>query len=157
MGMVQTLVAFLGRALLSIIFIASGANKVFNFQGTLTYFNQALNDWLALNVGNQMLQGLIEWGLANASMLLAVGAAIEIIAGLMVFLGIWTRLGAFLLIVFLIPVTLVFHHFWQLLGADRELQMIMFLKNVSIAGGLLVLLAFGNGPKKSPKKDEKKV
>jgi putative oxidoreductase len=47
----------------------------------------------------------------------------------------------------LIPTTMVFHHFWELQGADRALQMIHFMKNISILGGLLIVLALGKGYK----------
>ncbi len=145
MSMIQSLVAFLGRALLSIIFIASACGKIFDWNGTVLYFNQGLTDWLALSVGNNFLQQTLEWSLAHSSTLLLAGVVFELLGGLMVFLGIWTRVGALLLILFLVPTTLVFHHFWQLSGADHQMQMIQFMKNVSICGGLLYLLAMGKG------------
>jgi putative oxidoreductase len=92
-----------------------------------------------------MVQHLLEWSLDNAAFLLAVAIALELVGGLMIFLGIWVRLGALFLVIFIIPVTIVFHHFWQLHGADRTLQMIMFMKNLSIFGGLLYLIAWGKG------------
>jgi putative oxidoreductase len=55
-------------------------------------------------------------------------------------LGYFARFGAFLLLVFLIPTTLIFHS-----NFGDQIQMIMFMKNVSMFGGLLVLLAVGAG------------
>ncbi|MBS0603750.1 MAG: DoxX family protein [Verrucomicrobia bacterium] len=154
MSIIQSLVAFIGRALLSIIFIASAIHKIADWQGTLQYLVQALTDWLALSAGNAMIQNGVEWALSNASLLLTLAVVFELIGGLLVFLGLWTRLGALLLILFLIPATLVFHHFWQLQGADRQMQMINFMKNVSITGGLLFLLAVGKGRKCSSGHDK---
>ncbi len=147
MNGIQTLIAFLGRALLSIIFISSGIAKILDWQGTEQYYNQGLNNLLALNVGSSSLQGAIEFGLEHAFILLMLGTIFEILGGVLVFLGIWVRFGALLLLIFLIPATLIFHHFWQLQEPERQMQMINFMKNVSIFGGLLIVLAFGKGRK----------
>ena len=141
--MIQSLIAFLGRALLSIIFIASAVQKIFDWDGTMQTVTMAMTDWLALNVGGGMIQRLIELAMPHIPLLLTVAIIFELLGGLCVFLGLWTRLGALLLIVFLISTTLLFHHFWQLQGPDRQVQMINFMKNVSIADGLLFVLAVG--------------
>ena len=141
--MIQSFVAFVGRALLSIIFISSALHKIFDWQNTLQTVTQGMTDWLALSVGTGGMQSLIEMAMPHVSLLLTIAVIFELLGGLFVFLGLWTRLGALLLILFLIPTTLLFHHFWQLQGPDREVQMINFMKNVSIAGGLLFLLAVG--------------
>jgi putative oxidoreductase len=82
------------------------------------------------------------------SLVLAIGATVLLFAGgLMVALGLRARIGTFLLMVFLIPTTMLFHDWWSLDPADpvyRE-QAIQFLKNVAILGGLLMVLAFGGG------------
>jgi putative oxidoreductase len=147
MNFIQSLIAFLGRVLLSIIFIASGINQILSWQGTQQYLTQGLTNWLTISVGNPNLQSAVEFGLANAFSLLLIAVIFQIIGGLFVFLGLWIRLGALLLILFLIPTTIVFHHFWDFQGADREMQMINFMKNVSILGGLLFVLALGKGYK----------
>jgi putative oxidoreductase len=143
MSMIQSLVAFLGRALLSIIFISSAVHQIIDWQGTMEYFDQELTDWLTLSIGSDLIQGVIEWSLANTFILLLAGVIFELVGGLLVFLGFWVRLGALLLFIFMIPTTLLFHHFWDLEGFDRQMQMINFMKNVSISGGLLFLLALG--------------
>lgn len=147
MNAIQSLVGFLGRALLSIIFISSAIHMLFDWQATQQYFCQGLSDWLALSVGQAWIVNGVEWAIANASAVLLAGVLFQLIGGLMVFLGLWVRLGALLLLIFLVPTTLVFHHFWQLQDPDRQLQMVMFMKNVSIFGGLLYVLAMGKGCK----------
>ena len=153
MHAMQSLIGFLGRALLSIIFILSAAHQIFFWQETLQFFTQAMTNWLALSVGSEFLQHFLEWGLANVTLLLGVAVIFELVGGLMVFLGLWPRLGALLLFLFMIPTTLVFHDFWQLQGPDRMLQMTMFIKNVSIAGGLLIVMAYGRGCKSEQQND----
>jgi putative oxidoreductase len=115
-----------GRVLLSIIFVLSALGKLFNFGGTAGMMSAK--------------------GLPTASLLLVVALAFELVGGLSVLTGFKTRLGAILLVIFLVPVTLVFHNFWAYQGMEQQMQMANFLKNVAIAGGLLLLLAFGPGP-----------
>ena len=57
-----------------------------------------------------------------------------------------TFLMAALLLIFLIPATLIFHGFWAIEGEEQGIQMAMFMKNLSIGGGLLFLIGSGAGP-----------
>lgn len=68
------------------------------------------------------------------------------LGGVSVLAGWKTRWGVTALLAFLAPVTVVFHGFWAYSGAEAQLQMIQFLKNLAIAGGLLALGAAGPGP-----------
>ena len=71
---------------------------------------------------------------------LVAAIALEILGGLSVLLGIKTRWGAAMLIVFLIPATLIFHT-----NLGTEIEQAMFLKNLGILGGLLMLIRYGGG------------
>jgi putative oxidoreductase len=64
----------------------------------------------------------------------------EVGGGLSVLVGYKTKLGAWALFLFLIPTTLIFHH-----NVGDKMQMIMFLKNLAIMGGLLQLALHGAG------------
>ncbi|MES2121385.1 MAG: DoxX family protein [Chlamydiota bacterium] len=145
MSVIQSLIGFLGRALLSLIFLASGINQILNWDTTLQLLQRTLNDSLVSAMQNPLLSQGIEWAAGQAFVLLVLAVVFQLLGGLMVFLGINTRFGAMLLLLFVIAATGLFHQFWALQGADRDLQMIMFLKNVSIAGGLLFIIAYGNG------------
>jgi len=79
------------------------------------------------------------------TVLLAAATALELLGAISVLTGWKARWGAAALVVFLIPVTLVFHNFWAYQGAEAQLQTIQFLKNVSIGGGLLAIFAAGPG------------
>ncbi len=149
--MIQSFVGFIGRALLSIIFISSAVHKFMDWPGTMQYFHLALTDRLAISVGHDCVQGIVEWSIANAFALLLAGTLFELLGGLFVFLGFCTRLGSLLLIVFLISATLLFHNFWDIQGPERQMQMINFMKNVSICGGLIYILAMGKGGKRAKK------
>lgn len=147
MNLIQGVVAFLGRFFLSLIFISSGINQIMNWQETELEMTNAFHDCLNLTMGVDFVQNILLFGVSSISFLLVSAIFLQIVGGLSVLLGIKVRLGAFLLIVFLAPATLLFHHFWLLQGPDRQQQMIELMKNVSILGGLFVLLAYGKGKK----------
>ena len=79
------------------------------------------------------------------TVLLAAATVLELLGAISVITGWKARWGAAALVAFLIPVTLVFHNFWAAQGAEAQLQMSQFLKNVSIGGGLLAIFAAGPG------------
>jgi putative oxidoreductase len=70
---------------------------------------------------------------------------IELGAGLLLVVGWKARWAAFLIFLFTIPVSLVFHNFWAMEGAQAAMNQIQFLKNLSIMGGMLMVAAFGPG------------
>src|SRR5512140_1204850 len=79
------------------------------------------------------------------TVLLAAATAIEILGAISVLTGWKARWGAAGLVAFLVPVTLVFHNFSAYQGAEGQLQMVQFLKNVGIGGGLLAIFVVGPG------------
>jgi putative oxidoreductase len=80
-------------------------------------------------------------------LLVPLSGVIAIVGGLSVVLGFHARWGAALLILFLIPVTLMMHPFWNIQDpAMAQMQEVSFMKNVSILGGTLFLVYFGAGP-----------
>lgn len=141
--MIQSIFDFLGRALISIIFIFSAGHKILDWNNTEQFLHQTLTDWMPVTFGSPSMQGGLDWALANTTTLLCLAVLFELIGGLLVFLGLWVRLGAFLLVCFLFASTLVFHHFWDFAEPQRQIEMVSFMKNVSIMGGLLFILARG--------------
>ncbi len=156
MFILQSLIAFLGRAALSLIFIAAGVKTLLDWHLKEQELVNVLHDWMSFNLGVDWMQQSLEFALTSTTILLAAAVFCQIVGGLLVFLGISVRLGALLLILFMAPATFLFHHFWTLLGPDREMQTVLFMKNLSILGGLLILFAYGkrgSGPivhEKSP-------
>jgi putative oxidoreductase len=119
-------VALLGRILISAIFILGGANFFASFHS---------------------MEGLVRGaGIPLPAFSTACAAVLEFFGGLAILAGFRTRLAAWLLFLFLIPTTLLFHNFWAVQGAQRIDQLVNFQKNLAIMGGLLVLAAFGSGP-----------
>lgn len=135
MSFLQNLVVLAARVALSQIFILAGVNHLTNWNGTIQYMT-----------GKGMAEGVLGGsGVAFVYVMLAGAVAFLLLGGLSVLLGIRARWGAVLLVLFLIPVTLIFHDFWHCAGQERVMQMTNFMKNTGLGGGALMVLAFGSG------------
>jgi putative oxidoreductase len=87
---------------------------------------------------------------------LIMGArALQLIAGTALVLGIYPRVSAIALLLFLIPATLMAHAFWQVVGTSLyPVQLINFLKNVCMAGGLVFVAATKDQPVLLPRSSQ---
>ena len=111
----------IGRVLLGLIFLVSAVNKLADPQGTQQYMTMMGMTWMTT------------WFYIGA-------VAVELGGSLSLLLGYRAKAGGWLLFFFMIPTTLIFHtHF-----ADPN-QLIHFLKNLSIMGGLLYVAQYGAG------------
>ena len=142
MRALQAIIAFLGRACISIIFISSAFHKIIDWQATQRGLVGLLCDWQGYVSYSIELQRFFGALLSWVPTILGVVTAIELIGGFMVLLGLKPRLGAFLLLIFFIPTTILFHQFWFLEGIRREMQITIFLKNIAIMGALFLIVAF---------------
>jgi putative oxidoreductase len=96
---------------------------------------------------NQAIQYAASQGVPLASIAVPLSGIMAIAGALSVLLGYHARIGAWLLVLFLIPVTLMMHAFWRVTDpAMAQTQMIMFMKNLSMLGGALLITQFGAGP-----------
>jgi putative oxidoreductase len=86
-------------------------------------------------------------GVPLASIAVPLSGVVAIAGGLSILLGYRAKLGAWLIAVFLVPVTLMMHKFWLVQDPMMaQIQMILFMKNVSMLGGALLISQFGAGP-----------
>ena len=113
-------VVLAARLLLSILFIFAGFGKLTDIGGTAGWFGSI--------------------GLPLPTVAAVVVGLLEFFGGLAILVGFKTRIAAIAIAVFTIAATLVAHTNF----AD-QIQLLMFLKNLSITGGLLVLATFGPG------------
>lgn len=121
----SNLMALFGRQLFSIIFVLSSAS----------HFKRATVEYAA------------QHGVPMASVLVPLSGIIALAGGLSVLLGYQTRLGAWLLTLFLIPVTLTMHNFWAAPDPRAfQVESALFLRNVALLGGALLIGHFGGGP-----------
>jgi putative oxidoreductase len=116
---VQKVAELGGRILLSVLFLLSGLGKISAYVGTAAYM-------ASLGVPGALLPAVI---------------ATEVLGALAIIVGWKTRVIAFLLAGYSLLTAVIFHS-----NFGDQIQMIMFLKNVSIAGGFLLLMANGSGP-----------
>lgn len=115
----------LGRFCFSLIFLMA----------PLGHFSQAY-------IGYAAQQGVPAPGL-----LVPLSGVIATVGALSVTLGYKAKIGAWLLIVFLVPVSFMMHNFWALTDPMmRGMQMALFMKNVSMFGAALLIAHFGAGP-----------
>jgi len=125
MQKIERFAPLLGRIFLAFIFLMSGLEKIGNWDQTAGYMASKEMPMIPLFL---------------------VGAIfLEVLGGLSVLLGWKARVGAAGLLVFLVPTTLIFHNFWALEGMEQQAQMINFLKNLAILGGLFLILGLGPG------------
>jgi len=121
----QNITVLAGRILLGLLFLVSGFGKIAGFDGTVGYISA---QHLPLPALAAVLTIVVE-----------VGGGIALVTGL------WTRQAALALAGFTLLTAFIFHAFWSAPDAATTMQQIQFLKNLSIAGGLFVLAAFGPG------------
>jgi len=86
-------------------------------------------------------------GIPLASVLVPVSGIMAILGGLSILLGFHGKLGAWLLVLFVVPVTFTMHNFWAVKDPMmQQVQMAMFLKNISMLGSALFFAQIGTGP-----------
>jgi putative oxidoreductase len=121
---VGSFVILAGRILFSAIFIMSGS----------LHFSQAEIGYAA------------QAGVPMAKLLVPASGILALVGGLSILLGYKAKIGAWLLVLFLVPVTLLMHNFWAVKDPMMaQMQMAMFLKNVTMLGGALLISQFGAG------------
>ena len=118
MNQIQSIAAPAGRILIALMFVTSGFSKISGYAATQGYME-------AMGVPGALLPLVI---------------AVELLGGLAVMLGWHTRIAAFLLAGFSLLSALLFHA-----NFGDQMQMIMFMKNISIAGGFLMIVSLGGG------------
>jgi putative oxidoreductase len=123
MELFQTLMILIARICLSSYFLWEGVSNVWNWKGTAEYMKSK-------NMPSSILPAAV---------------ILQIVGGLSVLLGYQARIGAVLLIVFIIPAAIKMHDFWRASAPERITQKMLFMKDVAILGGLLLLLATGAG------------
>jgi len=121
----RDLAALVGRVLLAFMFVYSGFGKVTGFEGTVA--------------------SIAGKGLPLPQVGAVIAIAVELGAGLMLAVGWKTRFAAVAIAVFTLAASIFFHNFWTMADQAMRTNQIMFLKNISIVGGMLMVVAFGPG------------
>lgn len=86
-------------------------------------------------------------GIPLAGLLVPLSGVLAGVGGLSILLGYRAKIGAWLIVLFLVPVTVTMHNFWAVTDPMMaQLQQAMFMKNLSMLGGALLIAYFGAGP-----------
>jgi putative oxidoreductase len=118
-------VVLLGRFLFALIFLMAGLN----------------------HFSKQTIAFAASQGVPLASFAVPLSGVLAIVGGLSILLGYRAKIGAWLIALFLVPVTLTMHKFWTVTDPmAQQMQMVMFMKNIAILGGALLISQFGAGP-----------
>jgi putative oxidoreductase len=124
-GIVMKYLVLLGRICFSLIFLSS---SFFHFTSQAIAY-----------AGSQ--------GVPLASLAVPLAGIMALFGALSIIMGFKAKWGAWVLIVFLIPVTIMMHNFWAVTDPMmHQMQMTMFLKNIALLGGALLITHFGAGP-----------
>jgi putative oxidoreductase len=124
-------IVLLGRILFSLIFLVSSVG----------------------HFSAQTIQYAAAQGLPWANLLVPASGVLAAVGALCIVLGYKAQVGAWLIILFLLPVTLIMHQFWAAGDpAMQEMQLAMFMKNISMLGAALLISYFGSGPLSIDKK-----
>ena len=119
-------VSALARLLLALMFILSGFGKLTDITGTA---------------------GFVASGGIPFPTLVAVGVGVfELVGGIALVVGFQARLIGLLMALFTIAASIVFHAYWAVPAEQQFITQLLFMKNVSVAGGLLLISALGAGP-----------
>jgi putative oxidoreductase len=122
----KDIVDLIGRVFLAFIFLYEAYDSIFYFEATkakMTYYG-------------------LTW---NQDLLLISVIVVLILGGTLVLLGYRSGFGVTLLLLYWVPVTFIVHSFWNDPEPEKRLQAILFMKNVAIIGGLLIVWVNGSG------------
>jgi putative oxidoreductase len=122
---IQNTAALVGRILLALIFIQAGFGKITGYDGTAAY--------------------MAGKGLPMIGVLLPLTILVELGGGLALAVGFKARWAALALAVFTLLAGFLFHNFWAVEAAQKMAQQTQFMKNLAMAGGMLMVFAFGPG------------
>ena len=134
-----------GRILFAVLFVYTGATKLFAVQPTADYIANKV-PLPALTVP-YLAQLESMTGMTTPQMLAIGVGAFEVIAGLMIALNFLARFFAILLVIFVVAATFYFHDFWNQAPPDNARTLIDALKNLSLIGALFIIAGYGKGPR----------
>jgi len=119
------LITFLGRLFFVLVFLMSGPRHFMS----------------------QTIAYAASQGVPMASIAVPFSGLLACLGGLSVLVGYRAKIGAWLIVLFLVCITPMMHKFWAISDPMmQQIQMIMFMKNLSMLGGALLITQFGAGP-----------
>ena len=136
-----------GRVLFAVLFIYTGATKLFGIQQTADFIASKVTIPTLIAPYTSQLETMT--GMPMPQLLALSIGGFEIIAGLMIAVNFGARFFAILLIFFVLTATFYFHDFWNQASPENAKTLIDALKNLSIVGALFMIAGYGRGPRAS--------
>jgi putative oxidoreductase len=121
----QGLPALIARILLALMFVLAGFGKLTGLEGTAGF--------------------IASKGLPMPMVLAVAVGALELVAGVLLIVGWQARWAALALAGFTVVASVIFHNYWAMPAEQQMVQKLMFMKNLAVTGGLLLVFAFGAG------------
>jgi putative oxidoreductase len=115
----------IARVLLALMFVLAGIGKLTGLEGTAGY--------------------IASKGLPLPMVLAVATGLLELVAGVLLIVGWQARWAALALAAFTLLASILFHNFWAMPAEQQMMQQLMFMKNLAVTGGLLLVFAFGAG------------
>ena len=134
-----------GRVLFAVLFIYSGATKLFAVQATSEFISAKVVIPALLAPYTSQLEAMT--GMSTPQMLAIAVGVFEVISGLMIALNFGARFFAILLIFFVAVATFYFHDFWNQSPPENAKTLVEALKNLSIIGALFMIAGYGRTPR----------
>jgi putative oxidoreductase len=124
-GQSRALILLIARIALILLFIIFGLPKISGFSGTVAYMEHL--------------------GTPLPTLAAVIAVFMEVAAAILVIIGFFTRPLAILFVFYTLGTAVIGHHYWNMTGDAVMPNMINFYKNISIAGGFLLLAVTGPG------------
>src|SRR6202158_5337654 len=134
-----------GRIMFAVLFIYSGATKLFAIQATSEFISARVVIPALLAPYTSQLETMT--GMSTPQMLAVAVGAFEVVSGLMIALNFGARFFAILLIFFVAAATFYFHDFWNQSPPENAKTLVEALKNLSIIGALFIIAGYGRTPR----------
>lgn len=122
----KSYVSVIGRVLLALMFIQAGYAKLVGIQGTAGYIASV--------------------GLPFPAVLAVLSGLVELVGGIALVVGFKVRWAGLALALFTLAASFLFHPYWSVPADQQMITQLLFMKNMSVAGGLLLVSALGAGP-----------
>ena len=134
-----------GRILFAVLFIVSGAFKLYDLSATAKDIAAKIVIPAVLTTYTSQIEALA--GMQMPQILAIAAGSIELICGIMIALNFGVRFFSILLIFFVVAVTYYYHDFWNQTGPESRNNLVHVLKNLSIVGALFMIAGYGRTPR----------
>ena len=135
--------SFLARICLSAIFIFTSLQELISWNAQERFYYDLISSIWSSGVWGKAVADFLSYVINNFVWFFSLAIFFKLLGGICILFSWKPKFGSALLLVFLIPVTIIMHDFWNKTGAAQSQEVVNFLKNIAIVGGLFGLLAQG--------------